>query len=269
MAKKTPKQFFHYLMSFVKDYFADGQYYGCCAISTNPGEYLFGTTGQIVTEEILNERYDNHYNKKMSRKQYDAYTNGWVRRKARVFDCQGLLDYFAGDNVTADYCYKNWCTEKGEITDEVKAYLATPNALGCAVFEEKDGKKNHVGFIVGNLNGDPLIVEARGIAYGVCMTRLSEREFTYWGRPSKVIEFPESPIIPVRCTINSTNNCEANTPRIRALQNLLTACGYACVPDGRIGAKTRAAFKAFMDDNETKSIVELVVNGETVFHNNI
>lgn len=269
MAKKTPKQLFQYLMSFTKDYFADGTYYECCAISTNPGEYLFGTTGEIVTEAILNERFENHYKNKMTRTQYDKYTDGWLRRKCRVFDCQGLLDYFASDNVTADYCYRMWCDEKGRITDEIKAYLATPNALGCAVFKDENGKKTHVGFIVGNLNGDPLIIEARGIAYGVCMTRLSEREFTYWGRPSKVIEFPESPVIPPRTIIENINNCNANIDRIKALQYALTANGYACIPDGKIGKQTRTAAKQFVSDNKTKLSIDLVVNGESVFHNTI
>ena len=264
---KTPKQFFQYLMSYVKDYYPDGDYYGCCAISTNPGEYLFGTTGEIVTQEILDERFENHYKNKMTREQYDKYTSGWVRRKCRVFDCQGFLDFFVGKNVTADYCYNNWCTEKGKITDEMKAYLATRNALGCAVFEDNGTKKNHIGFIVGNLNGDPLIVEARGIAYGVCMTRLSERNFTYYGRPNKVIEFPESTIKPVRISVDNTNNCNANIDRIRALQIMLTAYGYPAIPDGKIGVKTRSAFSDFLNDNRMKQTLDLMVNGETVFHN--
>lgn len=269
LQKKTTKQFFDYLMGYTKDYIAGATFYGCCAISTNPAEYLYGTTGEIVTEEILNERFEKHYSKKMNRETYDRYTEGWVRRKVRVFDCQGLLDYFAASNVTADYCYTNWCVEKGEITNEVKAYLATPNALGCAVFEDNGTKKNHIGFIVGNLDGDPLIVEARGIAYGITMTKLSERNFTHWGRPSKVIAFPESPIIPPRCTIESTNNCEANFDRIRALQVMLTANGYPCVPDGKIGVKTRTAFNDFVTANKPNAIVDLMVNGETVFHNTI
>lgn len=267
MAKKTNKEFIPYLLSYTKDYLSDGQYYACCAISTNPAEYLFGCTGEIVTEELLNERFEKHYAKKMTREQYDRYTAGWVRRACRVFDCQGLLDYFVGNNVTADHCYTKWCTERGEITDEVKAYLATPNAIGCAVFEDTESKKNHIGFIVGNLDGDPLIVEARGIAYGVCMSKLSERKFTYWGRPAKVIEYPESTIIPARVTVESTNNCAANIDRIRALQNMLSAYGYACVPDGKIGVKTRAAFAAFVNDNKPKEELALMVNGETVFHN--
>ncbi len=265
---KTPKQFFQYLMSFVKDYYSDGEYYGCCAISTNPAEYLYGTNGQIVTEALLDERFENHYKKKMTRTQYDKYTKGWVNRKCRVFDCQGLLDYFAGNNVTADYCYRNWCGEKGIITDEVKCFLATPNALGCAVFEKNsEGKMNHVGFIVGNLNGDPLIIESRGIAYGVTMTRLSERNFTYFGRPSKVISFPESTIVPVHISVENTNNCNANIDRIKALQYLLNSYGYACVPDGKIGTETRSAFDRFMNDNRKTARIDLSVNGETVFHN--
>lgn len=267
---KTVKQFFNYLMSFTKDYYADGEYYGCCAISTNPGEYLFGTTGEVVTEAILEDRWKNHYSKKMTREQYDNYTSGWVRRKCRVFDCQGLLDYFVSNNVTADYCFKNWCPEKGAITDETRAYLATRNAAGCAVFvDDGNGKKTHVGFIVGNLNGEPLVIEARGIAYGVTMTKLSERPFTHWGRPKKVIEFPESTIIPVRVSVQNTNTCPANTDRIKALQTMLSAYGYACVPDGKIGSKTRAAFKQFIEDNTARIDVKLMLNGETVFHNTI
>lgn len=269
---KTSKQFFQYLMSFVKDFYADGEYYGCCAISTNPGEYLYGTTGQIVTEEILEERWKNHYCKKMSREQYDKYTAGWLKRKCRVFDCEGLLDHFVNTDVTANYCYDNFCNEKGKITDETRAFLATRNAAGCAVFvDDGNGTKTHVGFIVGNLNGEPLIVEARGIAYGVTMTKLRERPFTHWGRPAKVVEYPASPILPPRVTVSSTNNCDANVDRIKAMQCFLTAYGYATVPDGKIGQKTRAAFDQFLSDNSNALTTDIVLmlNGETVFHNTI
>lgn len=257
-------------MQYVNCYFSDATYYGCAEISKTPGEYLYGTTGEICTQAILDERFEKHYSAKMTREQYDTYTKGWVQNKKRVFDCEGLLDYFVSKNVTADYCYNNWCeTEKGEITDSVIPFLSTPNALGCAVFEYNAEKKkmNHVGFIVGNINGDPVIVEARGIAYGVTMTRLSERKFTYWGRPSKVIEYPESPIIPPRVTVNDTNTAPANTDRIKSLQSMLTAWGYPVRIDGRIGAETRAAFSTFMNDNKTQTTIDLMLNGQTVFHN--
>lgn len=147
-----------------------------------PSEYLYGTTGVKVTKGILDERFKNHYSKSMTREQYDQYTNGWVTRGVRAYDCEGLLDAFLGSDVTADYCYQNYSTNKGKITNSIiSSFLSTPKALGTGVYFDKDGKKTHVGFIVGcTQDGNPLIVEARGILHGVCMTKLSERPFTHY-----------------------------------------------------------------------------------------
>lgn len=81
---------------------------------TSPWEYLFGTTGNIVTQDLLNRRFSEYYSKRgWTRERFDRATENWAARRVTVCDCQGLLDVFVGVDVNAHYCYAAWCTEKG------------------------------------------------------------------------------------------------------------------------------------------------------------
>ena len=68
---------------------------------TSPWEYLFGTTGNIVTQDLLNRRFSEYYSKRgWTRERFDRATENWAARRVTVCDCQGLLDVFVGVDVT-------------------------------------------------------------------------------------------------------------------------------------------------------------------------
>lgn len=275
---KTNVEFCGFVMTHAKNKYPNGSYYAPASIGAEPWVYLYGTTGKKVTQALLDERYENHYKNKMSIEQYRAYTKGWVETGVIACDCEGLLDFFVGADVTANYCYVNWCKEKGRIENNI-SFLSTSNAAGCAVFVPNENNKMcHVGFIIGrDIDGIPLIGEARGIAYGVTVTRLTDRPFEYWGRPTAKLSFPLSNIIPATMPIADIKNEPANTDRITALQIMLTANGYPVMIDGKIGTETRNALKAFMALNtpETETDIKITntgnqmcisINGSTVYH---
>ena len=207
-----------------------------------PWEYLYGTTGNRVTNALLDERYEHFYRKKgWSREAFDIATENWAALKRKAADCQGLLDSFLGTDVTADYCYSGWCTERGSIDD-----IERPFEIGEALFYRNgDGKMSHVGFVCGFLNGEPLAVEARGIRFGVVVTRFSERPWTHRGLVTKKLsydkEYRDEPVI-----------LKLQTPMIQGesilnLQKALNSLGYYCgAPDGKCGRITMSGVREFV-----------------------
>lgn len=206
-----------------------------------PWEYLYGTTGNKVSNALLDERFEHFYrNKGWTREAYDRVTGDWPALHRRATDCQGLLDSFLGTDVTANYCYTAWCTEKGSIET-----VERPFKLGEALFYMNgDGRMSHVGFVCGFLNGEPLAVEARGIRFGVCVTKLSERPWTHRGLVTAKLsyedEFRDEPVL-----------LELKKPMISGesilhLQKALNALGYYCgVPDGKCGRITMSGVREF------------------------
>lgn len=207
-----------------------------------PWEYLYGTTGWLVTKELLDERYEHFYkNKGWSRAAFDIATENWAALKRRAVDCQGLLDSFLKTDVTADYCYSAWCTDKGAIEDVDRKY-----EIGEALFyRNTDGRMTHVGFVCGFLKGEPLAVEARGIRYGVVVSKFSERPWTHRGKVTRKLsydnEFRDEPIV-----------LKLQKPMIQGemildLQKGLNALGYYCgKADGKCGKLTISGVRAFV-----------------------
>lgn len=206
-----------------------------------PWEYLYGTTGTPVTKALLDERYKNFYSKKgWTREAFDIATENWAALHRKAVDCQGLLDSFLDEDVTANYCYTSWCTERGAIVD-----VERPYELGEALFyQNSEGRMTHVGFVCGFLNGEPLAVEARGIRFGVVVTRFAERPWTHRGRVTKKLsynnEFRDEPV-----TLAVTKPM-IQGEMIKDLQRALNALGYYCGPaDGKCGKLTMNGVRAF------------------------
>lgn len=155
-------------------------------------KYLWGTRGQIVTQALLDARYKSYYKPNgWSREEYDSITKNWVADKVHVTDCQGLLDAFLGNDTNADGNYRNYCTDNGLI-----AAINRPFVVGEAVFNGSDTRKTHVGWVCGFLRSDPLVVEARGLAYGVVITRMSKRSWKYRGLMTKKFSYADDPVHP-------------------------------------------------------------------------
>lgn len=152
---------------------------------TDPWEYLYGTSGRVCTQSLLDAKYDDYYKKNgWSRSLYDKATAGWVENAIMVADCQGLLDAYCTQvlgvktDLNAHGCYTRWCTSAGRIRDISRAYV-----IGEAVFRSNDyGTMKHVGWVCGFASdGEPLVIEERGLSYGCVVTRLSGRGWTHRG----------------------------------------------------------------------------------------
>lgn len=207
-----------------------------------PWEYLYGTTGCLVTKALLEERYKNFYSKKgWTREAFDLVTYNWAELKKKAVDCEGLLDSFLGEDVTANYCYTGWCTERGAIAD-----VERPYEIGEALFyQNADGRMTHVGFVCGFLKGEPLAVEARGIRFGVVVSTFSERPWTHRGKVTARLsydnEFRDEPI-----TLSITKPM-IQGDMIKHLQKAFNALGYYSGPaDGKCGKLTMNGVREFV-----------------------
>ena len=182
-------------------------------------EYLYGTTGKVVTQSLLDSKYSSYYSKHgWSRAEFDAATSGWVEAKKVVCDCQGVEDYFSKSDANARGNYKNYCTAKG-----LCSAISRPYVLGEAVFNgATESTITHVGFVCGFLpNGDVLVFEERGLLYGFVVTRMSKRAWTYRGLMTKRYEY----------------NNEEGQPEVEGGYIFTRLLQYGCVGDDVVELK--------------------------------
>lgn len=209
---------------------------------SEPWEYLYGTTGHTATRELLERKYESFYGPKgWTRASYDIATENWAEKRVHVTDCQGLLDCFLGTDVNANYCYTAWCTQRGRISDITRAYKLAEAVFCCG----SEGRMTHVGWVCGFLDGEPLVVEARGIRFGVCVTRLSERPWTHRGLVTKKLSYDyESSDEPVTLKLTSPM---IQGKAVKDLQTALNALGYYCgSADGKCGKLTMNGIISFV-----------------------
>lgn len=161
--------------------------------SVTEAEYLWGTSGRKVTQSLLDARYSSYYKKNgWTKAEYEAATKGWVAAGKHVTDCQGLLDWYLGNDTNANGNYVNYCTDKGLCSAINRKYV-----IGEAVFNGSSTKKTHVGWVCGFMpDGDPLVVEARGLSYGVVITRMSKRSWKYRGLMTKKFSYTANIVQP-------------------------------------------------------------------------
>ena len=216
---------------------------------TEPWNYLFGSVRVMTTQATIDYYFNNHYKNKMTRIEYNAITDAWSRT-GYATDCQGLLDAWMTHemnnktDINAQMNYANWCTNKGSI-----ASINRPYVIGEAVFmySARSKKMTHIGWICGfRANGEPLVVEARGIAYGVVVTELSKRNWTHRGLMTAKFDYTkhqEGPKPMSTIKFEKTNPMKIGAPYL-AMQKALNAAGYtdatgkALVEDGKWGTKS-------------------------------
>lgn len=120
----------------------------------------------------------------------------WREHAARVWDCngmaEGLYEDYTGININtkARFNYAQWCSVKGE--GMIPAERRVP---GAAVFWG-DGASSihHVAYLCAPLNsddpgGDWYMIEARGVMYGVVLTKLYLRKPNFWGWMDKYFDY--------------------------------------------------------------------------------
>lgn len=220
---------------------------------TEPWHYLYGTVRSRTTRALIEERWRNFYSTHgWSREAYNNATASF-RERDYATDCQGLLDAWLTyeqnekTDINADMNYRYWCTEKGEISDIERSYL-----IGEAVFCcNSNGRMSHVGWICGfDLDGEPLVVEARGLWHGVIITRFESRPWTHRGLMIKKFEYTEDD------EMDKPIKLERTTPmmqgeHVRKLQVALNTLGYAdnsgnaLEEDGKCGNCTMQAVRTF------------------------
>lgn len=181
----------------------------------------------------------------------------------RIFDCRGFTRWLlaqvsltlAGGGATSQWdTASNWAA-KGEIKD-------IPRGLVCCVFKRKDGKMSHTGMYLGYWVKDILFDTTTGQQFPDkgpeiihCSTVVKtdtlpgKPAWTHWGIPAGLyttnelreagIDVDESKNIP---TLHRGSEGEA----VEELQFLLNSkYGADLDIDGKFGAKTEAAVKAF------------------------
>lgn len=232
--------------------------------------YVFGAAGEMCTP--ANRRkfagYHPEYQEKiygacpvLSGKQGDCAQCKW--RDCRIFDCRGFTRWLlaqvgltlAGGGATSQWeTASNWAA-KGEIKD-------IPRGLVCCVFKRKEGKMSHTGMYLGYWVKDILFDTTTGQQFPDkgpeiihCSTVVKtdtlpgKPAWTHWGIPAGLyttdelreagIDVEGSKNIP---TLRRGSTGEA----VEELQALLNAkYGADLDIDGKFGAKTEAAVKAF------------------------
>lgn len=228
----------------------------CCA---EPWHYLFGSVRVQTTPATLARYRQAYVNRGWAGADFDAAVAGW-RSTDYATDCQGLLDAYLTyvlhhkTDINADMNYRLWCNAKGPIDEITRDYV-----IGEAVFvSNKNGKMTHVGWICGfDSDGTPLVVEARGLRYGVVVTRLDNRPWTHRGIMDKKFKYSEEiEMEKIKFEVASPMHTGA---AYKAMQTALSAAGYTdgdgktLMADGKWGTKSQTAFTAMIADYSTHS----------------
>ena len=240
-------------------------------VGAEPWHYLYGTVRTKTTPSRIMERWENFYSSHgWSKEGYDNATAG-MQPDDYATDCQGLLDayltYVQGEktDVNADYNYRKWCTGKGK-TSEVER----PYELGEAVFmANAKGRITHVGWICGfDSDGEPLVVEARGLNYGVVITRLEDRAWTHRGLMTKKFDYKEEQPMATKFEVIKPM---LKGDGVKEMQKALNANGYTddngnkLVEDGKWGSKSQAAFRKMLEAHMQESNIKITVNDSEMF----
>ncbi len=147
--------------------------------------YWWGCYGQRATKKLLEfktNQYPDVY-------KTELYSDALNQIGKRVFDCCGLIkgylwsdtpnsepSYDASTDVNVNGLFIR-CRETGVLS-------SIPEILGVCVFTPS---LDHVGVYIGN----GYVIEARGHKYGVVKTKLQERGWRLWGKPS-MIDYSDS-----------------------------------------------------------------------------
>ena len=244
----------------------------------DPWHYLFGTVRVATTTTKLQERWKNYYSTHgWTREQYEYYTKGW-KSTDYATDCQGLLDAYltyecnTKTDINADTNYNQWCTSRGQVSSISRSYV-----VGEALFmANSSGKMHHVGWICGfDATGNPLVVEARGLPYGVVVTKFNDRAWTHRG------------LMTTKFSYDNSNNVEEDKPMAqiifektspmktgevyKEMQKVLNLAGYTdakgkkLTEDGKWGTNSQAAFDSLIKAHSVSTPVVPEVDSGDAF----
>ena len=187
-------------------------------------EYLFGTTGRVVTQALLDKKYKYPYaGWGWTRNEYDEATKGWIDRKAMVCDCQGVEDAFSKSDTNAKSNYAKYCTDKGKCAAINRNFV-----IGEAVFMGTSTSAiSHVGWICGfDKAGAPLVMEERGLSYGFVVTKYAARGWDYRGLMTKRYIYGQKADENTKAVFTRTLKYGCSGDDVCELKKLLLAKGY-------------------------------------------
>lgn len=213
-----------------------------------------------VTKVRSSWKEDGYYYTQYSGEQRKAALK-WRKNCTRVWDCngmaEGIYEIHTGVNINtrARHNYAEWCDPKGK--GQIPVEMRVP---GAAIFFGTPASSiHHVAYLVepvkkGHPEGDWIVIEAKGVKFGVVESRLSDRKPDYWGLMTKYFDYSDSegdvPIPqPVEIHLGDRqlmNGCEGND--VKELQSYLIRLGYDCGKwgcDGDFGDATEAAVRKF------------------------
>ena len=218
--------------------------------------YIMGATGQDPKKWAKNSWWFTQYSG--SQKTKALY---WREHAARVWDCNGMAEGIYKDytgtsiNTYARMNYSTWCSPKGKGMIPVKYRVP-----GAAIFWGTTASEiHHVAYLYkpvveGKPDGDWYIIEAKGVMYGVVMSKLYARNPGYWGWMTKYFDYENA-------GENTPSDTTTDYPMLRngdeneyvkMLQNELIELGYDLGKwgaDGDFGDCTEIAVKKFQKDN--------------------
>ena len=227
--------------------------------------YIYGTRGQVWTQAQQD---------KATREMTVKYGQQWVGRK--VADCSGLLVWAVKALGGSIYHGSNTMWNSYTDPDNRGAVGGSMTiAPGCAVFQNTDGRRTHVGLYVGGGK----CIEAQGTRTGVVESNLDA--WDEWGEllvkiDGKLVKVElDLPYEAVEIAPRTLRKGDSGSD-VKELQEALIAAGHdvgkagadgifgsstlsavkkfqkehGLDADGIVGAKTRAALKVDTEDDE-------------------
>ena len=208
--------------------------------------YVWGLNGQLYTQAMADKFKKTKQSTSKWRSPETYWTEDckrWIGKMAA--DCSGGI-VGAIKSIKPSYSdraadkFKSQFVESGKIN-------TIPEIPGLAVW-----RSGHIGIYEGN----GYVLEFRGTEYGAVRTKLSERNFTHWGKikdvvyPADTSKWKVTRLLKMKSPMLRGND-------VKELQNRLNDKGYNCgTADGVFGPKTEAAVKAYQAANK------LVVDGK-------
>lgn len=226
-------------------------------IGTEPWHYLYGTVKVHTNKYWLDSRFDSYYSSHgWTREEYDKVTGDWSPEDWAT-DCQGLLDAWMTHemndktDINVQMNYANWCTDKGKISE-----IDRPYVIGEALFiySSSARKMTHVGWVCGFTDsGDVLAVEARGIRYGVVVTKMSNRKWTHRGLMTKKFDYADPKVEPYVFRLQRPylkgEECELMQDTLNRL-GYRTTGGDKLKVDGNWGPLSQSVLETFIELNK-------------------
>ena len=208
------------------------------------GGYIWGQSGAIWTtakQEALVKKYNSDPAKYSDYKMSAEYGSKWIGHN--VWDCSGLSMRAAEAAGVSIHHGSNsiWRSDLKE-TGQKTTGIQLPE--GAFVFTGTENDHPHIGIVT----GPDEVTEAKGTKSGVVHSKLSDKKWTYWGL-CKNITFdgePEPGPEQKPTLRRGDSGSYVTLAQAELIQRGYDLGSYGA--DGKFGAKTEAAVKAFQRD---------------------